>query len=466
MGSKKPISYQWRLFFPLVALLWFTIAAMVFIQYDREKKYRSNAVRQQLEFVNKRVVFAYEHDADLVPFMRFINDYFVWSVYKDIRVSVYNASNDELIYSMGEPIKHKKTEADKRPNFYYSEQQSSDGEVIVYTAMPYTVSLAEALAPDSTMWLTIIILAVAVTIIAFISTRYVSKSVKLLRDFAKRAATEKELTADYEFPKDELGDISRQIITLFNSKTKAIEDSEKEHKVALAAIEEKSRLKRELTNNISHEIKTPVGIIKGYVDTIADDPQMPDGTRNHFINKTQEQITRLCDLLNDISTITRLSETTQAIPTEKLNFHDLVYTIANDVKESGVLKDMEFSFDIPLNCLINGNISLLSSTILNLIKNAVAYSRGTQISLTTINDSFDFYTFRFFDNGTGVEEEHIPYLFDRFYRIDAGRSRKAGGTGLGLPIVKNTILTHGGKITVRNRTEGGLEFTFTLPRAR
>ena len=342
--------------------------------------------------------------------------------------------------------------------------KTHDGNVIVYTAMPYTVSLAEALAPDSTMWITIITLAIIVTIIAFGSTYYIGKTVKFLRDFAKQAATEKDLTTTYKFPKDELGDVSQQIINLFNSKTKAIEDSEKEHKVALAAIEEKSRMKRELTNNISHEIKTPVGIIKGYIDTIADDPNMSDDTKNHFITKTQEHINRLCDLLNDISTITRLSETTQAIPTEKLNFHDIVYTIANDVKESGMLKGMEFSFDIPLNCYINGNNALLNSTILNLIKNSVAYSRGTQIRLFTLNDSFDSYTFRYYDNGTGVEEEHIPYLFDRFYRIDAGRSRKAGGTGLGLPIVKNTILTHGGKITVRNRPQGGLEFTFTLPK--
>ena len=169
-------------------------------------------------------------------------------------------------------------------------------------------------------------------------------------------------------------------------------------------------------------------------------------------------------MLNDISTITRLNESTATIPTEKLNFHDLVYTIVNDVIESGSNNEMELTFDIPLNCYINGNSSLLNSTILNLIKNSVAYSRGTLMRLEMIGESLKFYTFRYYDNGTGVDEEHIPYLFDRFYRIDAGRSRKAGGTGLGLPIVKNTILTHGGKITVRNRPQGGLEFTFTLPK--
>lgn len=465
MGLRKQSNYQWRLFFPLVALLWFTIAAMVTIQYNREKSYRTDIIKQQLEFINKRVVSAYEHGTNLAPFMKFVSEYFEQLVYHELRVSVYNIKSNQLIHAIGDPIKLNKTDADRRPNFYYSELKSNDDEIIIYTAMPYTVSLAEVLAPDKTMWITIIILAVTVTIIAFFSTLYLSKSVTLLHKFAKHAATESSLDKNYRFPKDELGEVSQQIVNLFNSKVKAIEESENEHKVALAAIEEKSRLKRELTNNISHEIKTPVGIIKGYVDTIADDPEMPNETRTHFIGKTQEQITRLCDLLNDISTITRLSETTTAIPTEKLNFHDLVYTIANDLKESGSLKEMTFSFSIPLNCYINGNLSLLSGTILNLIKNSVAYSHGSMMRLDKIAENDTFYTFRYFDDGTGVEEEHIPYLFDRFYRIDAGRSRKAGGTGLGLPIVKNTILTHGGKITVRNRIEGGLEFTFTLPKA-
>lgn len=466
MASKKRISYQWRLFFPLAALLWFTIAAMVAIQYNREKNYRGDIIKQQLEFINNRIVFAHERGGRITPFMEFIQEYFELSGYAEIRVSIYNTTSNQLIYAIGEPIKLNKTGTDKRPNFYYSEQKSNDGSILVYTAMPYSISLSEALAPDREMWIIILIFAIAITIIAFIYTLFLSKNVKLLHKFAKQAATETSLNINYQFPKDELGEVSQQIVNLFNSKAKAIEESEKEHKVALAAIEEKSQMKRELTNNINHELKTPVGIIKGYVDTIAEDPGMPDSTRIHFISKTQEQITRLCNLLNDISMITRLSEASSAIPTEKLNFHDIVYTIVDDVKESGAINSMEISFDIPLNCLIMGNATLLNSTILNLIKNSVAYSHGTMMRLETIGENDKFYTFRYYDNGNGVEEEHIPYLFERFYRIDAGRSRKAGGTGLGLPIVKNTILTHGGKITVRNRPQGGLEFTFTLPKAR
>lgn len=466
MVLRKRPNYQWRLFFPLVILLWSTIAAMVVIQYNREKSYRNDMAKQQLEFVNKRVIFGYERGIDLKPFLKFVNEYFDQSVYDEVRVSVYDMNNRQLIHAIGEPIKLNKKEADLRPNFFYSKRVSKDGKVAVYTAMPYTVTLIEALAPDRTVWVIILAFAIIVTIIAFISTLYLSKSVKLLHKFAKHATTESTLDTNYRFPKDELGEVSQQIVTLFNNMTNAIEEREKAHNMALAAIEEKSRIKRELTSNINHELKTPVGIIKGYIDSIADDPEMPADTREHFIKKTQTQITRLCNMLNDISTITRLSEASTEINKQELNFFNLINTIANDIKESGVINEMTFSFGIPHNCTIIGNPSILNSTITNLIKNSAAYSRGTKMRLELCDEDDTFYTFVFYDNGTGVGEEHLPNLFDRFYRIDTGRSRRAGGTGLGLAIVQSAIKNHGGDITVTNRHEGGLQFQFTLPKVK
>ena len=104
--------------------------------------------------------------------------------------------------------------------------------------------------------------------------------------------------------------------------------------------------------------------------------------------------------------------------------------------------------------------------ISNLVKNSVAYSQGTQMGIEVLGRSQSYFTFSFYDNGVGVSEEHVPRLFDRFYRVDTGRSRKAGGTGLGLPIVKSSVNTMGGSISVRNRRGGGLEFIFTLPRPK
>lgn len=123
---------------------------------------------------------------------------------------------------------------------------------------------------------------------------------------------------------------------------------------------------------------------------------------------------------------------------------------------------MKFFYDIPLECNVTGNYSLLQGMICGLIKNSASYSGGTEIHLNMISENERFYVFSFSDNGNGVGEEHITHLFERFYRVDTGRSRKMGGTGLGLPIVKSTVVSFGGTISVRNRSQGGLEYIFSL----
>ncbi|MDE7237440.1 MAG: HAMP domain-containing histidine kinase, partial [Paramuribaculum sp.] len=129
---------------------------------------------------------------------------------------------------------------------------------------------------------------------------------------------------------------------------------------------------------------------------------------------------------------------------------------------SGICGAMKFDYDIPVNCHVKGNANLLTSMLNNLAKNAILHSHGTTMGLKLVVESKRFYTFSFYDDGIGVKDEELPRLFERFYRIDAGRSRKGGGTGLGLPIVKNTVEAHGGTMSVHNRTNGGLEFVFTL----
>ncbi len=154
------------------------------------------------------------------------------------------------------------------------------------------------------------------------------------------------------------------------------------------------------------------------------------------------------------------------VPVTGVDFHDLVFTIENDLTASGMAGNMAFNYNLPLDCIVKGNGTLLVGMVSNLIKNAAQHSHGTEMGLRLIVESEKYYTFSFYDNGTGVEPQHLPHLFERFYRIDAGRSRKVGGTGLGLPIVKNTVEALGGTITARNRSEGGLEFLFTLEKWR
>ena len=193
---------------------------------------------------------------------------------------------------------------------------------------------------------------------------------------------------------------------------------------------------------------------------------MDDASRNHFLRKAQEHVERLVNLIADVSAITRLEEGGDLISTEELNYHDLAYTISSDLEESGTFGNFTFNFDIPLDCRIVGNYNLLSGMIINLCKNAASYSKGTHCELVMTGEDDKFYYFDFRDDGIGVGEEHLPHLFERFYRIDSGRSRKAGGTGLGLPIVQNTILAHGGTIMVENGELGGLSFKFSLRKVK
>ena len=195
-------------------------------------------------------------------------------------------------------------------------------------------------------------------------------------------------------------------------------------------------------------------------------PDMPQEDREHFLAKAQVNVERLVSMLNDLSTMTRLEESNGNIPMKEVDFHEFVANLASDIEASQLIGKMKFRYNVPENCIISGNEGLLNSTLQNLVKNSANYSQGTEIGLDLLGKTEGHYTFSFYDNGVGVTEEHIPHLFDRFYRVDTGRSRKAGGTGLGLPIVKSSINTMGGSISVRQRKGGGLEFIFTLPRVK
>ncbi|MDE6322049.1 MAG: HAMP domain-containing histidine kinase [Muribaculaceae bacterium] len=489
MGLKKRrLNYHWRLFIPIVLILWIIIATMMAFQFRRERTARAEEIKAQLMFINSRIIDSYEDGLIPESFLDFIGNYYDDDVFHEIMVSVYDIDGDSLLLGVGQPLPN----SDSVPNsargvgidaahldatlreaaaesemFYYSVDTTKDGKVRSIIAMPYSVSLADTLAADPEMWIVTIILTLIATFIAYWATRYLSRNIRLLRDFTNHAATAsaEEFLYETRFPADELGDISRQIVNIYNKRAQAVKDLEYEHRMAMKATKEKSRIKRQLTNNINHELKTPIGIIKGYVDTILENPDMSDEQRNTFLKKVSANVDRLCSMLNDMSTITRLEENGENIPTETIDFHELLFTVADEVRESGMLKDMTFTYDLPFDCYVKGNISLLNGMLLNLTKNAINYSKGTEIGLKLVAENQNFYTFSFFDNGVGVEDKHLPFLFDRFYRVDSGRSRKVGGTGLGLPIVKSTVLSLGGTISVQNRPEGGLEFMFTLPKA-
>ena len=226
---------------------------------------------------------------------------------------------------------------------------------------------------------------------------------------------------------------------------------------------EEDRLKKQLTQNIAHELKTPVSSIQGYLETIVNNPELPREKLDQFLSRSYAQSNRLTHLLSDISLLTRMEEAPNMTEKEMVNLYQMVQGIFNEVTLQLEEKQIKTFNLLPADLSIHGNASLLYSIFRNLTDNAIAYA-GTNISITIrcFRQGEKFYYFSFTDTGIGVTPEHLGRLFERFYRVDKGRSRKLGGTGLGLAIVKNAVLLHEGNIFAKNNPGGGLEFIFTL----
>lgn len=231
--------------------------------------------------------------------------------------------------------------------------------------------------------------------------------------------------------------------------------------------EEQVRLKRQLTQNIAHELKTPVSSIQGYLETIVSNENIPREKINVFLERCYAQSNRLSRLLRDISVLTRMDEAASMIDMERVDISVLVGNIINEVSLELDEKHITVINSLKKSIQIKGNYSLLYSIFRNLMDNAIAYA-GTniQININCFRENEKFYYFSFADTGIGVSPEHLNRLFERFYRVDKGRSRKLGGTGLGLAIVKNAVIIHGGNISAKNNQGGGLEFVFTLAKEK
>ncbi len=235
----------------------------------------------------------------------------------------------------------------------------------------------------------------------------------------------------------------------------------------ITQLEEETRLKRQLTQNVSHELKTPVSSIKGYLETIIENPELDPKMITQFIIRCQAQANRLSDLLKDLSVLNRLEEVGDQFQTEEINIADMVADIVDESSLALTEKNMQAYTDIPNNTIVTGNQLLMYSIFRNLLDNAIAYAgQDKHIHIKCYHEDNNSFYFSFSDDGIGIDEKHLNRIFERFYRVDKGRSRKAGGTGLGLSIVKNAVLFHKGEISAKRSFGGGIEFLFSISKTR
>ncbi len=229
--------------------------------------------------------------------------------------------------------------------------------------------------------------------------------------------------------------------------------------------EKMHRIKQEMTGNIAHELRTPVTSIRGYLETLLE--QNPDEeTRRYFLQQAYHRTLALSDLIRDMGLITKLDESPGLFDLSSVSLNELLERISKDFAGDFASHHISFERNLPVETELVGNESLLYAIFRNLTENAIRYAgENIRIVAELYRKDEEFLYFSFYDTGVGIaDESHLTRLFERFYRVQSGRMRSTGGTGLGLSIVKNAVLFHKGDITVKNRSEGGLEFLFRLKR--
>ena len=289
------------------------------------------------------------------------------------------------------------------------------------------------------------------------NTERVGRHVKYLRRFARKAERGEAIDEErnLRLPNDELGDISQNIVALYWKLRHSEED--------------KQRIKRQLTQNVAHELKTPAASIHGFLETIIQNPDMPEEKKQHFLQRCLAQSERMRKLLFDMEVLTKLddmdAERTQKMERQPLDVVPIVHAVLADTMLQLQQKDILATVDLPSQIIVDGDATLVYGIFRNLIDNCIAYATGATIVDISCRNQSAAYQFIVSDNGVGIPEEHLPHLFERFYRIDKGRSRAVGGTGLGLSIVKNSVALHGGTCSARNNPNGGLRIEFTMAKS-
>ena len=460
----------------LLAFSWTIILCSIGFQFLREKEYKSELLSAQLQLYNRQLLETIE---DGLPFEEFIETYS--KPYEDLRVSVITLTGAVIYDNMisidsldNHRERHEIAEALKNGSGYHIGRQSvSDGReyfysatkgdrVIVRTAIPYSPSLKELLKDDWDFLGLMIILSLVVSILAYFATRKLGKNIKRLTQFAAKAEKGESFNEDELFPNDELGTISNHIVHLYAKLQQTIKDRDVAYEATMREEQEKIRIKRQLTNNINHELKTPVASIQVCLETLLSGINLSEEKRQGLIERCYINNERLRRLLSDVSLITRIEDGSQLIGKESVVINNIIEEIADELEIMPEEEKFTLHTDFPEQVVVEGNTSLIGSIFRNLTENAIAYSGGRNIYISLIENNDQMCKIRFEDDGCGVDDKQLPRLFERFYRVDKGRTRRMGGTGLGLAIVKHAVQFHGGTIIASNHPNGGLRFEFVL----
>lgn len=453
------LKFQYQLILYYLMVISVVLLAAAIYTFQRNKDFTVSNLQKELITYNENIYNAYQngtdfHKINLPSQIRLtVVDTNEWVIFDNADITTIADEN-----YIGRPeISKAKTSGEgtvlrysdnlKDEYLYYAKRYP---EFYIRTATLYKNENVFPVVEDNKyQYLIISLLFLLVASLVYISKK-LTTPLKALTEFTEILLSDHKDFSSLKFPHNEYGEIGKKIVETFDQ------------------LEKTKLYKQQISHNIAHELKTPVTGIRAYLETILHDENMDIEQVRRFADKAYAQTVRLSSLINDVSTLNKIEEGADQFHIEEVNITHCLREVQEELgyklKANNITLNILFSSTLT----INGCYSLIYSLFKNLIDNTIEHAgMGSTININAgiVQKSGDpsyRLNFTYADTGKGVPEETLERLFERFYRVEKGRTRKTGGSGLGLAIVKNAALFHKGNITVENRPGGGLVFKFSL----
>jgi len=316
----------------------------------------------------------------------------------------------------------------------------------IYTGNPWISAVSFAL-----------LFLLSYLLITYFTERFIYRQIKLIYKLIAQTKATKRESFFYEnvLPEKNLSEV-----------TEEVEQWAEQKRLEIDRLQENEKYRKEFLQNLSHELKTPIFAIQGYVDTLLSGAMNNEETRKRFLQNASRNIDRLVNLVDDLDEISKLESGEQLLYKESFVIQDLLKDVfeALSLKSAGKQIQMLLKKGSELPMTVYADKEKIRQVLINLIDNAIKYGKqnGT-INFSAYKADEGKILIEISDDGAGISEEHLPRIFERFYRTDLARSRKEGGSGLGLSICKHIIEAHGEHIHVRSTPDIGTTFGFLLP---
>ena len=292
-------------------------------------------------------------------------------------------------------------------------------------------------------------------IIQYRTKRYIFKRIrKIYNEFS--VLNEDELSKEYA-------------TTDIDALSKSVQEYVQEKRIEIKNLKERDSFRKDFLGNVSHELKTPLFTVQGYILTLIEGGVNDKLIRDKYLDRANKGVERLVAIVKDLDMIAKLETEGLGMNMEVFNIIDLTQSVFDLLEMRSKKRNISLQFDTVYDfpIFVRGDKERIEQVLINLIVNSIKYGKIngiTSVGIESYNENK--FIIKVKDNGEGIKKEHIPRLFERFYRVDQSRSREQGGSGLGLSIVKHIVEAHNEKVLLKSTFKKGSEFSFTMKKVK